>query len=126
LTLAAALAQLAPRTDVEVYEQDAAAAERRRGYAIGLKAAALAVLERLGLRDEVLAGGAQQVTNFMITDREGNTLLALPSGNGQHQTRPTACSVIIFSQSSLAPCRPTECSTDSRRSAMSRSKGNSG
>jgi salicylate hydroxylase len=86
LTLAAALAQLAPRTDVEVYEQDAAAAERRRGYAIGLKAAALAVLERLGLRDEVLAGGAQQVTNFMITDREGNTLLALPSGNGQHQT----------------------------------------
>ena len=28
----------------------------------------------------MLAGGAQQVTNFVITDRQGATLLALPSG----------------------------------------------
>ena len=82
LTLAAALAQLAPQHEVEIYERDASAADRRKGYAIGLKGATgLAVLERLGLRDEVLAGGAQQVTNFVITDRQGATLLALPSGN---------------------------------------------
>ena len=105
LTLASALAQLAPRTDVEVYEQDATAAERRRGYAIGLNADALAVLERLGLREEVLAGGAQQVTNFMITDREGNTLLALPSGNGQHQTYRVQRDHL---QSALAGALPTD------------------
>jgi salicylate hydroxylase len=82
LTLAAALAQLAPQHEVEIYERDASAADRRKGYAIGLKGATgLAVLERLGLRDEVLACGAQQVTNFVITDRQGATLLALPSGN---------------------------------------------
>jgi len=78
LTLAAALAQLAPQHDVELYERDASAAGRRKSYAIGLKGeTGLAVLERLGLRDEVLAGGAQQVTNFVITDQQG----ALPSGN---------------------------------------------
>jgi salicylate hydroxylase len=83
LTLAAALAQLAPRIEVEIFERDAPAAERRKGYAIGLKGnAGLEVLDRLGLRDEVLATGAQQVTNFVITDREGRTLLALPTGNG--------------------------------------------
>jgi salicylate hydroxylase len=82
LTLAAALAQLAPQHEVEIYERDASAADRRNGYAIGLKGATgLAVLERLGLRDEVLADGAQQVTNFVITDRQGATLLNLPSGN---------------------------------------------
>jgi 2-polyprenyl-6-methoxyphenol hydroxylase-like FAD-dependent oxidoreductase len=81
LTLAAALAQLAPRIQVEVFERDATAAERRRGYVIGLKGdGGLEVLGRLGLRDEVLTNGAQQVTNFMITDRQGRTLLALPSG----------------------------------------------
>ena len=59
LTLAAALAQLAPRIEVEIFERDATAAERRKGYAIGLKGdSGLAVLERLGLRDEVLATGA--------------------------------------------------------------------
>jgi salicylate hydroxylase len=88
LTLAAALAQLAPRIEVEVFERDATAAERRRGYAIGLTGdAGLEVLGRLGLRDEVLTNGAQQVTNFMITDRQGRTLLALPSGkDGARQT----------------------------------------
>ena len=68
--------------EVEIFERDASAAERRKGYAIGLKGdSGLAVLERLGLRDEVLAAGAQQVTNFVITDREGSRLLVLPSGN---------------------------------------------
>ena len=72
LTLAAALAQLAPQHEVELYERDASAADRRKSYAIGLKGeTGLAVLERLGLRDDVLAGGAQQVTNFVITDRAG-------------------------------------------------------
>jgi salicylate hydroxylase len=83
LTFAAALAQLAPQHEVELYERDASAADRRKSYAIGLKGdTGLAVLERLGLRDEVLAGDAQQVTNFVITDRQGDRLLALPSGNG--------------------------------------------
>jgi salicylate hydroxylase len=88
LTLRAALAQLAPRIDVEIFERDAAEAERRKGYAIGLKGdAGLAVLERLGLREEVLGADAQRVTNFVITDREGRTLLALPTGNdGPRQT----------------------------------------
>jgi len=87
LTLAAALAQLAPRIEVEIFERDATSAERRRGYAIGLKGdTGLEVLGRLGLRDEVLTNGAQRVTNFVITDRQGRTLLALPSGNDQHQT----------------------------------------
>jgi 2-polyprenyl-6-methoxyphenol hydroxylase-like FAD-dependent oxidoreductase len=88
LTLAAALAQLAPQQDVEIYERDASAAARRKGYAIGLKGdAGLAVLERLSLRDEALTGGAERVTNFMITDRQGQILLALPSGNdGSRQT----------------------------------------
>lgn len=82
LTLAAALAQLAPRIEVEVLERDAAAADRRRGYAIGLMGdAGLEVLGRLGLREQVLTNGAQQVTNFVITDRQGRHLLALPSGN---------------------------------------------
>jgi len=84
LTLAAALAQLAPQHEVQLYERDASAADRRRSYAIGLKGeTGLAVLERLGLRDEVLADGAQQVTNFVITDRLGTTLLALPSGKDE-------------------------------------------
>ena len=39
LTLAAALAQLAPQHEVEIYEHDASAADRRKGYAIGLKGA---------------------------------------------------------------------------------------
>jgi salicylate hydroxylase len=88
LTLAAALAQLAPRIEVELYERDAAADARRRGYAIGLKGdAGLIVLERLGLLVDVLSIGAEQVTNFVITDRQGRTLLALPSGNdARHQT----------------------------------------
>ena len=82
LTLAAALAQLAPRIEVEIFERDAEPAERRKGYAIGLKGdAGLAVLSRLGLREQVLAADAQQVTNFVITDRQGRTLLALPSGS---------------------------------------------
>jgi salicylate hydroxylase len=81
LTLAAALAQLAPQHEVELYERETSAADRRKSYAIGLKSeTGLAVLERLGLRDDVLAGGGQQVTNFVITDRQGATLLALPSG----------------------------------------------
>ena len=84
LTLAAALAQLAPQHEVQLYERDASAADRRRSYAIGLKGETeLAVLERLGLRDEVLADRAQQVTNFVITDRLGTTLLALPSGKDE-------------------------------------------
>jgi salicylate hydroxylase len=88
LTLAAALAQLTPRTEVELYERDAAADARRKGYAIGLKGdAGLIVLERLNLLDDVLSTGAEQVTNFVITDRQGRTLLALPSGNNKrHQT----------------------------------------
>ena len=54
LTLAAALAQLAPQHEVELCERDASAADRRKSYAIGLKGdKGLAVLERLGLRDEV-------------------------------------------------------------------------
>jgi salicylate hydroxylase len=82
LTLAAALAQLAPQLEVELYERDASLAVRRKGYATGLKGdAGLAVLERLGLWDEVSAGGTEQVTNFVITDRVGRTLLALPSGS---------------------------------------------
>src|SRR6476620_5888263 len=82
LTLAAALAQLAPQHEVVLYERDTSAADRRKSYAIGLKSeTGLAVLERLGLRDDVLAGGGQQVTNFVITDRQGVALLALPSGN---------------------------------------------
>ena len=98
LTLAAALAQLAPRIEVEIFERDAAAAERRKGYAIGLKGdSGLAVLERLGLRDEVLATGAQQVTNFVITDREGSRLLVLPSGTTE-RARDTAYNVIICSR----------------------------
>jgi len=84
LTLAAALARLAPQHEVELYERDASAAGRRRSYAIGLKAeTGLAVLERLGLREEVLADGAQQVMNFVITDRQGTALLALPSGRDE-------------------------------------------
>ncbi len=84
LTFGAALGQLAPQHEVELYEGDASAADRRRSYAIGLKGeTGLAVLERLGLRDEVLADGAQQVTNFVITDRLGTTLLALPSGKDE-------------------------------------------
>jgi 2-polyprenyl-6-methoxyphenol hydroxylase-like FAD-dependent oxidoreductase len=86
LTLAAALAQLAPRIEVEIFERDATSAERRKGYAIGLKGdTGLDVLGRLGLRDEVLTDGAQQVTNFVITDRQGRTLLALPSGKDSAQ-----------------------------------------
>jgi salicylate hydroxylase len=87
LTLAAALAQLAPRIEVEIFERDAEPAERRKGYAIGLKGdAGLAVLSRLGLREEVLTD-ARQVTNFVITDRRGRTLLGLPSGSdGPRQT----------------------------------------
>jgi salicylate hydroxylase len=81
LTLAAALAQLAPQLEVELYDRDPSPAARRKGYAIGLKGdAGLAVLQRLGLWDEILAGGTQQVTNFLITDRQGRTLLTLPSG----------------------------------------------
>src|SRR6476620_3021842 len=88
LTLAAALAQLAPQHEVEIYERDASAAARRKSYAIGLKGeTGLAVLERLGLRDGVLTGRAQRVTNFVITDQQGATLLALPSGkDGSRQT----------------------------------------
>jgi salicylate hydroxylase len=88
LTLAAALTQLAPRIEVEIFERDATSAERRKGYAIGLKGdTGLEILGRLGLRDEVLTDGAQQVTNFVITDRQGRTLLALPSGkDGAQQT----------------------------------------
>jgi 2-polyprenyl-6-methoxyphenol hydroxylase-like FAD-dependent oxidoreductase len=87
LTLAAALAQLAPRIEVEIFERDATSVERRKGYAIGLKGdTGLEVLGRLGLRNEVLTDGAERVTNFVITDRQGRTLLALPSGNDQHQT----------------------------------------
>jgi 2-polyprenyl-6-methoxyphenol hydroxylase-like FAD-dependent oxidoreductase len=79
LSLAAALAQLAPRLEVEVFERDAAAAWRK-GYALSLKGdAGLLVLERLGLRENVLALGAQEVTNFMINDRHGRTLLELRS-----------------------------------------------
>ena len=37
LTFAAALGQLAPQHEVELYEGDASAADRRRSYAIGLK-----------------------------------------------------------------------------------------
>lgn len=87
LTLAAALAQLAPRIAVEIFERDAEPAQRRKGYAIGLKGdAGLAVLSRLGLREEVLTD-AQKVTNFVITDRRGRTLLGLPSGSdGPRQT----------------------------------------
>jgi salicylate hydroxylase len=80
LTLAAALTQLAPRIEVELYERDASASVRRKGYAISLKGdAGLAVLERLGVRDHVLAHDAQQVTNFVINDCRGRILLALPS-----------------------------------------------
>jgi salicylate hydroxylase len=80
LTLAAALTQLAPRIAVELYEGDASASVRRKGYAISLKGdAGLAVLERLGVRDHVLAHDAQQVTNFVINDCRGRILLALPS-----------------------------------------------
>jgi salicylate hydroxylase len=85
LTLAAALTQLAPRIEVELYERDAPswaseAAVRRKGYGISLKGdAGLAVLERLGLRNHVVAHDAQQVTNFVINDRQGRILLALPS-----------------------------------------------
>jgi 2-polyprenyl-6-methoxyphenol hydroxylase-like FAD-dependent oxidoreductase len=80
LTLAAALGELAPRIEVELYERDASGAVRRKGYGISLKGdAGLAVLERLGLRDQVLAHDAQQVTNFVINDRQGRILLALPS-----------------------------------------------
>jgi salicylate hydroxylase len=88
LTLAVALAQLAPRIEVELYERDTAADARQKGYAIGLKGdAGLSVLERLGLLDDVLSSGADQVTNFVITDPQGRTLLALPSGKGaRHQT----------------------------------------
>jgi salicylate hydroxylase len=79
LSLAAALAQLAPRLEVEIFERDAAAAWRK-GYALSLKGdAGLLVLERLGLRENVLALGAQEVTNFMINDRHGRTLLELRS-----------------------------------------------
>src|SRR6187401_807690 len=81
LTLAAALAQLAPQLEVELYDRDPSPAARRKGYAIGLKGdSGVAVLQRLGLWDEILAGGTQQVTNFLITDRQGRTLLTLPSG----------------------------------------------
>jgi 2-polyprenyl-6-methoxyphenol hydroxylase-like FAD-dependent oxidoreductase len=71
-----------------LYERDAAADARRKGYAIGLKGdAGFSVLERLGLLDDVLSIGAEQVTNFVITDRQGRTLLALPSGNdARHRT----------------------------------------
>ena len=82
LTLAAALAQLAFQHEVELYERDLSPGARRKGYAISLKGdAGLAVLERLGLRESVLAGGGQQVMNFVINDRHGRTLLALPPGN---------------------------------------------
>jgi salicylate hydroxylase len=82
LTLAAALTQLASQHEVELYERDPLPGARRKGYAISLKGdAGLAVLERLGLREAVLAGGGHQVTNFVINDRHGRTLLALPSGN---------------------------------------------
>jgi hypothetical protein len=58
-----------------LYERDAAADARRKGYAIGLKGdAGFSVLERLGLLDDVLSIGAEQVTNFVITDRQGRTL----------------------------------------------------
>ena len=65
LTLAAALAQLAPRVEVDLYERDAAADARRKGYAIGLKTdAGLSVLERLGnlaaAADHVAAGIASR------------------------------------------------------------------
>ena len=88
LTLAVALAQLAPRIEVELYECDTAANARRKGYAIGLKGdAGLRVLERLGLLNDVLTAGVEQVTNFVITDQQGRTLLALPSGkDARHQT----------------------------------------
>jgi salicylate hydroxylase len=88
LTLAARPGSAGPRIEVESYEGDAAADARRKGYAIGLKTdAGLSVLERLGLLDDVLSIGAEQVTNFVITDRQGRTLLALPSGNNtRHQT----------------------------------------
>jgi 2-polyprenyl-6-methoxyphenol hydroxylase-like FAD-dependent oxidoreductase len=70
LTLAAALAQLASQHEVELYERDRSPGVRRKGYAVSLKGdAGLAVLERLGLRDAVLADGVQQVTNFVINDR---------------------------------------------------------
>jgi 2-polyprenyl-6-methoxyphenol hydroxylase-like FAD-dependent oxidoreductase len=97
LTLAAALAQLAPRIAVEIFERDAEPAERRKGYAIGLKGdAGLAVLSRLGLREEVLTD-AQKVTNFVITDRRGRTLLDCRRG-ATARARPTAYSVIICSR----------------------------
>ena len=88
LTLAVAMTQLAPRIEVELYERDTAADARRKGYAIGLKGdAGLSVLERLGVLDDVLSTGADQVTKFVITDHQGRTLLALPSGKGaRHQT----------------------------------------
>jgi len=71
LTLAAGVAQLAPQHEVGLYERDTSAADRRKSYAIGLKGeTGLAVLERLGLQDDVLAGGAQQVTNFVIADAD--------------------------------------------------------
>jgi 2-polyprenyl-6-methoxyphenol hydroxylase-like FAD-dependent oxidoreductase len=54
LTLAAALAQLAPHHEVEFYERNASAADRRKSNASGLKGdEGLAVPEQLGLRDKV-------------------------------------------------------------------------
>ena len=88
LTLAAALTQLAPRIELELYERDASASVRRKGYAISLKGdAGLAVLERLGLRDHVLAHEAQQVTNFVINDRGGPSPAGPPVGRKRQVAR---------------------------------------
>jgi 2-polyprenyl-6-methoxyphenol hydroxylase-like FAD-dependent oxidoreductase len=102
LTLAAALAQLAPRIEVELYERDTAADARRKGYAIGLKTdAGLTVLERLGLLDDVLSIGAEQVTNFVITDVRGVPCWPFRQETTRG-TRRTACNVITSS-----PCSQT-------------------
>ena len=75
LTLAAALAQLAPRVEVDLYERDAAADARRKGYAIGLKKdAGLSVLERLGnlaAADHVAAGIASRGRKAVLESRVG-------------------------------------------------------
>src|SRR5262245_43240884 len=88
LTLAAALRQLAPSVEAELYEQDASATQRMQGYSLGLKGdGGLPVLATLGLR-ELLDKEAITIANFVFCDQRGQRLMELRSGSDEtRQTR---------------------------------------
>lgn len=87
LTVAAAMKAQAPGADTSLYERDASSTSRPQGYAIGLRVGfGLKALGEIGLREAAISQDAFKVTDFVILDQQGHTLLALPSGDSGPNT----------------------------------------